>query len=125
MTSYIMYDTLKPPVFWKNCEEGPLTSFLGMEWGGVVVVGGWGVVARMALIRLCLKGRVQCFFMQVVMSNCFLLNPEQPQQQKICHKSILSFSRKTQELHTLIPKNEITEPKNRRLGYSNNQLKSC
>jgi len=25
----------------------------------------------------------------------------------------------------LIPKNDVTEPKDRKLGYSNNQLKSC
>jgi len=28
-------------------------------------------------------------------------------------------------MHALIPKNDVIEPKARRLGYSNNQLKSC
>jgi len=37
----------------------------------------------------------------------------------------LSFSRNTQKTHTLIPKNDVTEPKAKMLGYSNNQLKSC
>jgi len=34
MTSYIMYDILKPPVFWNIWQRGPLTSFLrgGLEW---------------------------------------------------------------------------------------------
>jgi len=60
------------------------------------------------------KRRVLCFSMQVVVSKCFLLNPE-----KICRRFVLSFLRKT---HTLTPK--MTSP-SRRLGYSNNQLKSC
>jgi len=42
---------------------------------------------------------------------CFL-NPK-----KIWHRTVLSFSRKTQKTHTLIPKNDVTEP---RLGHSNN-----
>jgi len=45
--------------------------------------------------------------MQVVMNKYFLLNPK-----KIWHKSVLSFSGKT---HTLILKNDITEPKARLL----------
>jgi len=40
MTSYIIFDIMKP-VFWKNLTKEPLTSFLG------------GRGARMALIRLC------------------------------------------------------------------------
>jgi len=35
---------------------------------------------------------------------------------------VLSFSRKTQKTHTLIPKNDVNEPKARRLGYFNNHL---
>jgi len=31
MTSYIMYNILKPSVFWKIWQRGPLTSFLGGE----------------------------------------------------------------------------------------------
>jgi len=37
---------------------------------------------------------------------------------------VLFFSRKIQKT-PLIPKNDVTEPKAKRLGYSNNQLKSC
>jgi len=29
-----------------------------------------------------------------------------------------------QKTHTFIPKNDVTEPKPRRLGFSNNQLKA-
>jgi len=47
---------------------------------------------------------------------CFLLNPE-----KIWRKSVLSFLRKTQKSHTLIPK--MTSP-TRRFGYYNYQLKA-
>jgi len=32
---------------------------------------------------------------------------------------VFSFSKKS---HTLIPKNDVTEPKAKKLGYSNNQL---
>jgi len=53
--------------------------------------------------------------MQVVMNKCFLLNPEK----KIWRKSVLSFSRKT-----LLYFRKMTSPSGR-LGYSNNQLKSC
>jgi len=35
----------------------------------------------------------------------------------------MSFSRKTQKTRTLIPKNNVTEPQDIRLAYSNNQLK--
>jgi len=49
---------------------------------------------------------------------CFLLNPE-----KIWKRSVLSFLRK-KEKGTLIPKNDVTDPKARRLSYSKNQLKA-
>jgi len=51
------------------------------------------------------------------MNKCFLLTLK-----KIWHRSVLSFFRKTQKPHTLFSKNDVTEPKTRRLGYSNNQL---
>jgi len=54
------------------------------------------------------------------MNKCFLLNPE-----KKLGKSVSSFSRKTQKNAPLIPKNDVTEPKTKRLCYSNNQLNSC
>jgi len=60
-----------------------------------------------------LKGREQCFLMQVVMNKCFLLNPE---QNKISRRSFLSFSRKKH-----FNSEKITSP-SRRLGYSINQL---
>jgi len=50
--------------------------------------------------------------MQVVMNKCFLINPE---------KLRLVVFEKTTKSHTLIPKNNVTEPKARL--YSNNQLK--
>jgi len=55
--------------------------------------------------------------MQVALNKCFLLNPEE-----IWRRSVLTLSRKT---HNLISKNDVTEPKARKLGYSNDQLKSC
>jgi len=61
---------------------------------------------------------VHCFSMQVLMNKRFLLNLK-----KISRRSVLSFSRKIQKTHTLIPKNDVTEPKG--IGYSNNQLKTC
>jgi len=50
------------------------------------------------------------------MNKCFL-NPE-----KILSQIRLVVFEKTQKPHILIPKNNVTEPKARRLGYSNNQL---
>jgi len=47
--------------------------------------------------------------MQVVIK-CFLQNSE-----KNWCRSVLSFSRKTQKTYTLIPKNDVTEPKARLL----------
>jgi len=57
--------------------------------------------------------------MQVVMNKCFHLNPE-----KNLAFNYLVVSEKNAK-RTLIPKYDVTEPKTRRLGYSNNQLKSC
>jgi len=54
--------------------------------------------------------------MQVVMNflGCkrkgFLLHPK-----KIWRRSVLSFSRNMQKTHTLIPKNDLTDPKARLL----------
>jgi len=46
----------------------------------------------------------------IIKLKCFLLNPEK----KIWRRSVLSFSRKKQKMHTVIPKNDDTEPKARR-----------
>jgi len=62
------------------------------------------------------KGRVHCFSMQVVMNRCFLLNPEK----KLTQIRVI-FEKNTKNA-LLIPK--MTSPI-RRLGYCNNQLKSC
>jgi len=59
--------------------------------------------------RKGIKVRMQCFSMQVVLNKCFLLNREKSRR-----RSIFSFSRKT---HNLIPKNDVTELRARRLGY--------
>jgi len=48
------------------------------------------------------------------MNTCFLLNTE-----KKWRRFVLSFEKNV----PLIPKNDVTEPKTRRLGYSNYQLK--
>jgi len=64
------------------------------------------------------KGRVHCFSMQVVMNKCFLLNLEKNLAQ------IRLILEKNAKNATLIPKNDVSEPKSRKLGYSNNQLKS-
>jgi len=57
--------------------------------------------------------------MQVVINKCFLLSPETNLAQ------IRLVVLKTQKTHTLIPKYDVTEPKFRRLDYSNYQLKIC
>jgi len=64
-----------------------------------------------------LKGRVHCISMQIVMNKCFFLNPEKRR------RPVLSFSIKTQIMHTLIPKNDVTEPKARLLQQPVNRLK--
>jgi len=51
----------------------------------------------------------------------FFLNPEK----KFGADSSCRFREKRKKTHTLIPKDNVTEPKARRLGYSNNQLNSC
>jgi len=54
--------------------------------------------------------------MQVVMNKCFFLNPEK----KLAQIRLVVF-----EINAaLIPKNDVTEPKAERLGYSNYQLKA-
>jgi len=55
--------------------------------------------------------------MQVVMNKCFFLNPEKT----LVQIRIVVFEKNA----PIIPKNDVTEPKARRLGYSNYQLKSC
>jgi len=52
--------------------------------------------------------------MQVVINKCFLLNPEK----KSAQIRLVVF-KKNAKTHTLIPKNDVTEPK--AIGYSNNQ----
>jgi len=54
--------------------------------------------------------------MQVVISKCFLLNSEK----NLAQIHLVIFEKNA----PLIPKNDVTEPKARRLGYSNYQLKS-
>jgi len=58
----------------------------------------------------CIKGRVQCFSMQVVMSKCFLLNSE-----KTFGSVRLVVFEKNSKKHSLIPKNDVTELKARLL----------
>jgi len=51
------------------------------------------------------------------MNKCFLLNPEK----KLAQIRLVVF-----EINApLIPKNNVTEPKARRIGYSKYQLKTC
>jgi len=66
-----------------------------------------------------IKGRVHCFSMQVVVNKCFLLNPEK----NLTQIRLVVFEKNVKNA-TLSPKNDVTEPKFRRPGYSNNQLKS-
>jgi len=49
---------------------------------------------------------MHCFSMQIGISKCFRLNPEK----KIGADPSYRL-RKTQKTHTLIPKNDVTEPK--------------
>jgi len=55
--------------------------------------------------------------MQVVINKGFLLNPEKNLAQI---RLVVLFSRKTL---TLFPKNDVTEPKASKLGYSNYHVK--
>jgi len=52
-----------------------------------------------------LKGRVHCFLIQVVMNKCFLLSPEK----KLAQIHLVVFEKNAK--HSLIPKNDVTEPK--------------
>jgi len=54
------------------------------------------------------------------MNKYFLLNPEK----KFGADPSCRFWKKNAKNAPLIPKNDVTEPKARRLAYSNNQLKS-
>jgi len=54
--------------------------------------------------------------MQVVMNKRFLLNSEK----NLAQIRLVVFEKNA----PLIPKNDVTEPKARRLGYSNYQIKS-
>jgi len=46
----------------------------------------------LSILVKTIKGRVHCFSTQVERNKCFLLNPEEN-----WHRSVLSFSRKTQK----------------------------
>jgi len=50
-------------------------------------------------------GHVYCFSMQVVMNNCFLLSPEK----KMAQIRLVVFEKNA----SIIPKNDITDPKAR------------
>jgi len=56
------------------------------------------------------KGRVHYFSMQVVINKCFLLNPEK----KLAQIRFVGFWEKRKNA-SLIPKNDVTEPKARLL----------
>jgi len=58
--------------------------------------------------------------MQIVMDKCFLFNPE-----KNLAQIRLVVIKKNAENTLLLLKNDDTEPKARKLSYSNNQLKDC
>jgi len=58
--------------------------------------------------------------MQVVISKCFLFNPEK----KLAQIRLVVFEKKNSKNYPLIQKNDVTELKAIKLGYSNNQLKS-
>jgi len=57
------------------------------------------------------KGRTHCFLMHVEMYKCFLLNPEKT----VGVYPSCRFRQKCKKTHTLIPKNNVTEPKARLL----------
>jgi len=56
---------------------------------------------------LSLKGRMQCSSMQIVMNKCFLFNPEK----NLVQSRLVVF----EKMHTLILKNDVSEPKTRLL----------
>jgi len=62
------------------------------------------------IAQVWIKGRVHCFSMQVVMNKCFLLNPEK----NLAQIRLVVFENNA-KTHTLIPKNDVTEPKARLL----------
>jgi len=55
--------------------------------------------------------------MQVAINKCFLLNPEK----NLAQIRLVVFEKNV----PLIPKNDVTDPKTKRLDYPNYQLKSC
>jgi len=69
--------------------------------------------------KICLKAECTVFQCRFVMNKCFLLNPEK----KLAQIRFIVFEQNAKNA-PLIPKNVVTEPKIRRLGYSNNQMKS-
>jgi len=58
------------------------------------------------------------FSMQVVINKCFLLNPE-----KIFGADPFCHFREKRKKRTSNSENDVTEPKARRLAYSNNQFR--
>jgi len=77
-------------------------------------------------VRLCsmfskFKDRVHCISIQIIKNKCFLLNPGK----NVAQIRLLGFEKKNAKNARVIPKNDVTEPKARKLGYSNNQLKRC
>jgi len=66
------------------------------------------------LISLCVTAAKRpgaVFSMQVVLKKCFGLNP----RKNLAQIRLMFLKRRT-----LLPKNDVTEPKGRRLGYFNN-----
>jgi len=60
---------------------------------------------------------VHCFLKQVIINKYFLLNREK----NLAQIRLVVFKKNA----PLIEKNDVTEPKAKKLGYSNYQLKSC
>jgi len=71
------------------------------------------IMFNTAVLLTIFKGQVHCFSMQVVMNKCFLLNTQKIGADPSC---------RFRENVSLIPKNDVTEPK---ASCSNYQLKSC
>jgi len=57
-------------------------------------------------ILVLFQGWVQCFSMQVEMKKCFLIPEIKFGADRSCR-----FREKTKQTYTLIPKNDVTEPK--------------
>jgi len=86
-----------------------LTSFC--DFGQILFLGI--ICHHLSLLLITddiLKGRVQCFLMQVVLNTCFVLNS------KIVGADLSYHFR---EKRTLIPKKDVIEPKAKMLSYSN------